>query len=130
MNTEEDFLYDIGCHKKWKDRYKVNYCNLCDTWTLVCPDCKNASCNGGGCEKCIADFIDFCDNTKHSVPRYLTEDDKKTYEKFWFIKKYIGECLEEGFTEINWKWLLEKGHLCRAAEELFAREIRDITLHS
>ncbi len=30
------------------------YCELCDTPCIMCKFCRNTSCNGGGCEKCVS----------------------------------------------------------------------------
>lgn len=29
------------------------FCELCECLCMVCEHCKNTSCNGSGCEKCL-----------------------------------------------------------------------------
>lgn len=44
--------------KMWKT-YQLDYCDICGCICIVCPVCGNSSCNGSGCDKCIADFVEF-----------------------------------------------------------------------
>lgn len=37
--------------------YEVKYCGLCKDIVLVCPECENSSCNGGGCDSCHYAFV-------------------------------------------------------------------------
>lgn len=43
--------------------YEIDYCDHCQRTVIICPSCKNPSCNGGGCDTCCRSedkpFIDF-----------------------------------------------------------------------
>src|SRR6266498_2190781 len=103
-------MMDIELHKKWKNRYIVKWCELCDRASILCPDCKNISCNGGSCEKCKEDFIEFT-SLKHSIENYLTYEEIKTYLKCLALKKYIVKTLRNGDKEIDWNKLDKEGEL-------------------
>ncbi len=34
------------------------WCERCNYPSIECESCGNSSCNGGGCERCLADFIE------------------------------------------------------------------------
>ncbi len=36
--------------------FGVAYCALCKCIAVLCPHCKNSSCNGGGCDLCLDAF--------------------------------------------------------------------------
>ena len=108
---------------KWKNKYEMNYCELCNTWAIVCDKCKNSSCNGSSCEECHEDSINFsCDYITSEI-QYLNEEERNTWNKIQYIKKYIGECLEAGFHTINWEWLKKEGKLSEYSEKIFKKEL-------
>ena len=39
-----------------EEGYKIVYCALCRGMAMICPHCKNSSCNAGGCDKCYDAF--------------------------------------------------------------------------
>ena len=104
---------------KWKDKYPITWCDLCDTAIIICPECHNSSCNGGGCNKCIndPDAKEFSECKTH-IWNYLTEDEKIIHEKGLRIKKHILETLSRGEKHIDWKLLRERGELSQHEEEL------------
>jgi hypothetical protein len=44
---------------KFKNKYDIFWCDLCETAYIKCPACGNSSCNGGGCVKCDEVFSQF-----------------------------------------------------------------------
>jgi len=46
--------------------YEITYCNLCQCDIISCldPNCHGTLCNGGGCDKCHDDFINFSKSLK------------------------------------------------------------------
>jgi hypothetical protein len=118
--SEEDILNDLFCdNKKWKNKYKVRWCDLCTTAILVCPACKNTTCNCGGCKECHDDFDEFNKNTKHRIESYLTDDEVKVYRKTIQIRKHILETLRENLNEIDWTELERNGKLSQIEMEMF-----------
>src|ERR1017187_6485126 len=117
MNEEEllDEVFDET--PKWKNKYKIFWCDLCKTFSISCPE---PNCHG--CEKCIEDEKDF-NKAKSRIEDYLNEEEKKVAEKMWWLKKYMKESLARGEYEINWKWMKENGHLCKLTEEIFKKEV-------
>lgn len=113
----------------FRDKYEIFFCDLCNTFALKCPveGCQGTTCNAGGCEKCSSDsdYYAFSYEGKARVTQYLNAKEHAIYQKIFLLKRYIGESLKAGFTEINWKYLQEKGKLCDLAEELFAKEIEE-----
>lgn len=109
----------FGGNTIWKDRYEIDWCDHCNTATINCPDCKNSSCNGGGCEKCHDDFNFFIKNVKARVEYYLTDDEKIVYSKTVELKKLILESLNKGETEISFVNLHRDGHMSVNTEKLF-----------
>lgn len=95
---------------KWKDKYPLSWCGLCEVICSKCPVCGNISCNGGGCPECMKDYPDWKE-TKHCLEDYLNASEKKTLEKLYYLKKYIIDSLANGFSEVNWKWLYDNGKL-------------------
>ena len=38
---------------KIKDvEYEIKFCATCRDIVIICPECKNTSCNAGGCDSC------------------------------------------------------------------------------
>ena len=112
-------IWDIELHKKWKDKYIVDWCDLCRTATIRCSDCKNSSCNGGGCPNCLDDFVEFNHQCKTSVENYLTEEEVKIYHKCLQLKKFIIKTLRNGDKEINWLELDKRGELSKYDRQFF-----------
>lgn len=107
---------------KWKEKYELSYCNICECIIVVCPECKNTTCNAGSCSKCYDDFDEF-NGLKNQVWEYLSEEEYKVIEKADWIKKYIIEAMEMGLTKIDWQKFKEEGKLCRLSEEMFKDEL-------
>lgn len=120
--NEEELLDEIFSEKKWKDKYFVEWCDLCDTAIIVCKDCKNSSCNGGGCNSCINDFNEF-NSCKTKIHEYLSDEEIQIYEKCLRLKKHIIESLNCGEKEINWKQRLADGKFSKNEEEMFKKEL-------
>ena len=86
--TEEELMDSIfSADKKWKNIYPVFYCSTCHAWSISCPnpDCNGSSCNASGCKDCTASFADFRKSKNH-IEDYLTEDEKKTFDKIFLLK--------------------------------------------
>lgn len=45
---------------------------MCETIYYACESCGNSSCNGGGCEKCVADHEEW--NTWRKTQEALTKE--------------------------------------------------------
>jgi methionyl-tRNA synthetase len=120
--SESELLDDIFYGKKWRGKYKVSWCDLCDTAIITCPKCKNGSCNGGGCEECIndKDSIEF-NEVKTRVEDYLTEEEIKIYQKCLELKKYILETVRDGDKEIDWNKLDKNGKLSDWNRKMFIK---------
>ncbi len=119
MSTEERILEDIFGAPMWKNKFRISWCELCDTATLIRPCCGNL-CNCGGCEKCVGDSdINEFDKAKTLPSQYLTTDESQIYYKGQRIKKYIRESLEKGELEINWERALMEGQISKNDFELF-----------
>ena len=90
--SEKDVLEDIfDDGRRWKNKYKVKWCDLCDCAILICPECKNSTCNGGGCKECHEEFSTFNKKVKSNVHSYLTDDENRVYEKCKTIQEFILE---------------------------------------
>lgn len=48
LNKEIDSLENRG--------YSFDYCIHCEVNIIICPKCKNISCNAGGCSYCNCDW--------------------------------------------------------------------------
>ncbi len=57
----------------WRD-YQVDWCKLCETPVISCGrnGCRATSCNGGGCDDCLPDFLDFCAQWQNDSKFLLT----------------------------------------------------------
>ena len=113
----DEFLGD-----KWLGKYTVGWCDLCGCAYIRCPKCENISCNGGGCEECIVDDKKFS-LYETRVESYLTEEERKIYDKVERLKKFIIESIRRGDLKIDFKALQKEGKLSPNDEEMFAREL-------
>ncbi len=102
----------------WRGKYVIGFCQQCDAINIKCPECSNASCTGGGCEKCNSDFDDFI-KTRNSPESYLTEEENRAILKQRRLKRFITESLKAGFEEINWEYIGTHGFSSQRDEELF-----------
>jgi hypothetical protein len=118
MLNEEEILSSIFGDSKWKNKYPVEWCSLCDTAIIGCAVCAGTTCNGHSCEFCNQDFDEFCD-CKRRVSDYLTEDETAIYQKSLRIKKFILETLRDGDKEIDWNKLNENGELSQNDQNMF-----------
>lgn len=104
------------------DKYTIGWCDLCNTATITCPECKYGSCSGGGCEKCTEDFKNFS-NRKTRISDYLNDEEKLIYNKILSIKKFIINHI--GYRdEIDFKHLKKEGQMSRYEEDLFYKELQ------
>ena len=88
--SEESTLNEIfGQKYLWKNKYKLSWCNLCETAIISCPMCKESSCNGSSCSDCHTDFDDFNKNYKTCIDDYLTEKEFEIYCKAQYLKEFI-----------------------------------------
>lgn len=127
MNEQEllDDIFDDG--RKWKNQFRLWWCDLCDTFSIGCTDkkCHGSSCNGMGCKECTEVHIDFNKNAKTNPKEYLNQEEQAVYEKIIWLKRYMRDSLLEGEYEINWKRLKQQGQLCRLSETIFVAEIEE-----
>lgn len=105
---------------KWKDRYDIGYCHLCLTHFIECPDCHNISCNGGGCEKCHDDSIEFC-KLKTDARDYLTAEQVEILDLAHDLNKAIQRSLYQGDKEVNFQKLHEDGYTSQNTDNLFRK---------
>lgn len=108
----------------WKEKFKIQWCHHCDVAIIICPDCNNSSCNGGGCNTCQETFSEFRKGSI-TIDAYLTPEETKVYDKCRYIQSFILTALEGGSLEINWKKLLEDGKFSEHSSKLFAKELSD-----
>jgi hypothetical protein len=117
MNEENKLNEIFG--KVWKEKYPIGWCHLCDVGIITCPNCKNSTCNGGGCELCRNDFKEFHDTTKPQVEHYLTPDEVKIYHKGVRIRSLIQTSLSLGYNHMDLKKLDEREELSQNDHEMF-----------
>ena len=105
----------------WKGKYKIGYCDLCETVYIACPekDCPATSCNATSCEKCHADMVEFNEKVKTLVSDYLTQEEFDAYQKAQQLKYFMLESIREGEAEIDWKKMKEEGRLSAWDERIF-----------
>lgn len=118
---EEDLLNEIF-GAKWKG-YTVSYCHACDTAIIICPECKNTSCSGGGCEKCAFDFREFTQTTMHHVCDYLEPYEMEIYKKGIRLQLLMVDSLGCGEIKIDFNKLKKDGRLSINDEKMFAQEL-------
>jgi hypothetical protein len=126
--SEKELLDDIFEKGKWKDKYTVSWCDLCETAVITCPVCKNSSCNGSGCEECMKD-ADEWSKTKHLLEHYLPMNEVVIYAKCQQLKRFIVKSLKQSDREIDWSKLLEKGELSSYDEFIFKDLISNVGPH-
>ena len=119
MSDEMERIFGTG-EPLWKEKYKISWCDLCQTFSASCPekDCHGSSCNCGGCEKCIEDLKEF-NKTKPWPVGYLTDQERLVIEKYRQIKRFLSEGYKEGQFGIDWDRLYYNGRLCENDWELF-----------
>lgn len=121
---EEDILSDLFDKKLWKG-YKLKWCDLCDTAIICCSKCDATSCNCSSCEFCHTDMVEFSSINKTRKDDYLNEQEMDILTKGERLEKFILECIDGGFPEINWKFLHDKGSLCLNDYFLFVEELKE-----
>ena len=107
---------------KWLGKYTVGWCESCRTAYILCPKCDNTSCNGSGCEECATDKLKLKE-FKTRVEDYLTEEERKIYEKTERLKRFITMNIQAGENKIDFKTLQKAGKLSQKDEEIFKKEI-------
>ncbi len=125
MDRELDYL--LGGATKWKGKYKIDWCELCESIILSHEECPNhaTTCNCAGCPDCHDDFSEFTSLNMQPY-HFLNEVERAAYVKHQMLKRYLFECLDAGKTILDWQWLLWEGKLCRAAEEIFTKELKGL----
>ena len=115
---EQEILDDWA--PKWKGKYTVTWCNLCDVAIIICPEvgCHGTSCNGGGCEKCLPDELEFRKLNRH-VEDYLTGEEAAAWRKGERLKEFILESLRRGEVKIDFNKLDAAGELSGRDKALF-----------
>lgn len=121
ISNEEEILLAEIFNERWKEKYLITWCYLCENAIIGCEDCHGTTCNGGSCEKCRDDFAEFGLN-KTAVHQYLTEEEKRIYQKCLRIKHFILDTLRVGEPEINWERLSKERRLSQFDQELFLPE--------
>lgn len=123
--TEEQLLDDIF-DSKWValsgNKYKISFCELCDTFSISHSKCHGSTCNAGGCDECKEDFDEFNEYKTH-IWEYLTEDEIKIYDKCLRIKKFIKESILLGQKQIDFKELNKLGKFSENDREVFKKEL-------
>lgn len=56
--------------------YTVVWCGLCKYPVIVCPVCKNGSCNGSSCGLCHEDFLEFAKVEKQYLRKFFPDADE------------------------------------------------------
>jgi len=120
-----DILEDNRC---WKGKFKVEWCELCDTAIIVCPEenCTATSCNCTSCEKCHEEMLSFSKVVKVGVYDYLTDEEIEIYRKARRLKEFILYSIHDGDKEIDWLKLQEDGRLCQNDLTVFQKELAKV----
>lgn len=111
----DQLLEDIFNTNFWRG-YKIHWCDMCDTHVISCKECKNSSCNGGGCDKCDKDFDDFMALKPYPI-HYLTAQEVDVVRKYWAIKRLLPISIAQGYESFDPKELRE--HMSIREEEIF-----------
>jgi hypothetical protein len=119
MGEQETLDEIFGETPIWKNTYKIKWCELCRTAIIVCPVCKNTSCNGSGCKECNDEF-DLFNKSKSCVEDYLTDSEIEAYNKAIYIKQFILKSLGRNETEIDFKRMKDAGELSELTEKMFS----------
>jgi len=53
-----DQTYQFKRRTHWRG-FRIGWCPMCECASMVCDDCQNGSCSGGGCRKCLAVYEDW-----------------------------------------------------------------------
>jgi len=118
--NEDELLQDIfGGAPMWRGKYRIRWCELCDTWSASCPNpkCQGSSCNCGGCDECLQDLKDF--NSLNPWPvAHLSAADREAVERYHSIKKHLGRCLAKG-ESLDLKEAKDEGWMSPNEEKLF-----------
>ena len=120
MSTpEQDLLDQIFDTGRYKNRYKVRFCDMCDIHYLICPDCNGGGCSPDKlCDLCREDIEYFNSNVK-SVCSYLTRAEQEAIQKARHVKKLLKESHDAGRTEIDWEYVGTEGKSCKRDEDYF-----------
>jgi len=105
---------------KWKGKYDLSYCDMCEVWSVSCKKCQTSSCSGGISKddcNCIKDFEEFY-NFKQPFD-YLSTDELAIFEKIRRLKKMTQQSYLAGFSEINWEYLGTNGKCSENDEKCF-----------
>lgn len=59
--------------------HPVKFCPVCEAFCVICEDCKNGTCNGGGCDKCHDFFDRWIENYKEITKDWLITPEMRFY---------------------------------------------------
>ncbi len=108
----------------WHEKYEIFWCNLCETWSIKCPECGNSSCNGGGCPQCEKDFEDFHKLLNNSWGNIFSQEELNTIEKYDRFNHLVEICLKNNREPVDWKWLKETEKICKLDEQIFGKYLK------
>lgn len=114
----DEFFIDNCQTEKWKNKYTVSWCHQCDTAIIICPECKNISCSGGGCSECIKDNADW-NKVKTCISDYLTKEDFKIYQKGLRLQTFIKESIAINENQIDWQKAKNNGEFSQNDLQVF-----------
>lgn len=105
-----DRIFGEG-EKLWKDKYRLDWCEMCRQWFICCPICKEISDSSLGTEECCKkDFAEF-EKTNPRPFFHMTEEEIEVVLKFEQIKRHLRTCLLAGRNGLDWNWLSKEGDL-------------------
>jgi hypothetical protein len=111
IETREQELLDNIFNNRWKNKYEMRWCNYHECYCLICSVCKNTTCNGVGCEECKYDFNQFNLSVYHTIWKYLSDDEKRVYDKIITIKRLMKESLDKGNEKMDFNEMFKEGEL-------------------
>jgi len=105
--------------ERWNNKYIVDWCHLCDSAVIICPQCHNSSCSGGACSKCSSDFDNFNKSFKTRVQDYLTLEEALAYEKGLTLQRIIIESIRRNEASLDFPALKKAGYFSEYDEKMF-----------
>lgn len=111
MNEEELLDNIFNMKPMWRKKYRIFWCDLCETYSAGCDHCHGSSCNCMCCEKCRKDLEDFNKLNPRPSSNMLPEE-TKVVEKYLRLKRLLKECLEENQSGLDMEWLYYNGRFC------------------
>ena len=121
MNESEMLDEIFGNNSLWRGKYKIQWCDLCETYIIVCPECGHGSCSCGGCPECHSDVKEWW-GIKPNPIQHLTIAERNAVEKYLRIKQLMKDCFKVGKT-FDAKWLQTQELLREKDEEMFKDQL-------